>query len=239
MIFILAGLVAGLAFFVQGFSGFGAALVMTPLLLLFLDLHPAVAAAAIVQAPIGIWLTYGARRTVAWRELIWLAPLSMIGLLAGTVALLTLDVVWLRRLCGILTACFALDLLRRMLRGGQSAHWPQWFAIPAGFAGGVLGGLFGTSGPPVVAYLERRLDRGAFLRGTLLAYFLITNLIRLFGYGVGGLFDRETAFVALAMLPGAAIGAGLGAWLQQKAGERNFRMVMALVLLTTGLGLLR
>ncbi|NTU85831.1 MAG: sulfite exporter TauE/SafE family protein, partial [Chloroflexales bacterium] len=40
--------IAALAFFVQGFTGFGAALILTPLLALFLDLRVAVVASALV-----------------------------------------------------------------------------------------------------------------------------------------------------------------------------------------------
>jgi hypothetical protein len=54
------------AFFVQGFIGFGASLVLAPLLLFVLDLHTAVVASALVQVPIGMWLTWNARTASPW-----------------------------------------------------------------------------------------------------------------------------------------------------------------------------
>lgn len=237
MLMLGVAAVTTLAFFVQGFAGFGAALVMTPLLALLVDLRVAVVAAAIVQVPVGVWLTAGARAAVDRPALVGLVPASALGLGLGTLALATLDVGWLARLCGALTALFALDVLWRALGRRETRRWPAWAALPAGLAGGVLGGLFGTSGPPVVAFLERQLARGAALRATLLAYFLVINLMRLAGYGAASLYSGQVAAVAAVMLPAAAVGAWAGATLQRRAAEGPFRLAVAGVLLLTGLAL--
>jgi hypothetical protein len=196
-----------------------------------------VVASALVQVPVGIWLTTGARRAVDRPSLVSLVPASSVGLAVGTFALAALQVAWLARLCGALTALFALDVLRRALRRSITRPWPAWVAMPAGFASGLLAGLFGTSGPPVIAFLERQLERGAALRATLLAYFLSVNLLRLLGYGVASLYSPEVALVAAAMVPAAALGAWAGASLQRRAAEGSFRLAVAAVLLLTGLAL--
>lgn len=237
MTLFIAALVALLAFFVQGFTGFGASLVLAPLLLFVLDLHTAVVASALVQVPIGVWLTWNARTAIDRPALSLLLPASIIGLVAGTLALATLETEWLRRMCGVLTALFALDVLRRAWFGVQARPWPNWAGVSSGLVGGVLGGLFGTSGPPVVAFLETRLARGAALRGTLLAYFLGVNSLRIIGYAAVALFSGAIVYTALAMLPAAALGAWAGASLQQRAGERGFRLIVAGVLLATGVAL--
>ncbi len=237
MTLIIAALVALLAFFVQGFTGFGASLVLTPLLLLVLDLHTAVIASALVQVPIGVWLTWNARTTIDRPALGVLLPASIIGLVGGTLALATLETEWLRRLCGLITALFALDVFRRAGSGVTARPWPNWAGVGAGLLGGILGGLFGTSGPPVVAFLETRLARGAALRSTLLAYFLSVNSLRIVGYAAVALFSGAIFQTMLAMLPAAALGAWAGATLQQRAGERGFRLAVAGVLLITGTAL--
>jgi hypothetical protein len=237
MTLLLAALVALLAFFVQGFTGFGAALVLAPLLLIFLDLHTAIVASAIVQVPVGIVLAYQARQMVDGRVIVKLLPFSLVGLVAGAAALASLDVGWLRQLCGAITALFALDVLRRAWRNIAPQPWPAWSVAPAGLASGLLGGVFGTSGPPVVAYLESSMPRGAELRATLIAYFLVINILRIVGYGAGALLSGPVAITAAAMLPAAALGAWAGSSLQRRAGERGFRLAVAAVLLITGLAL--
>jgi len=237
MTLLLAALVALLAFLVQGFTGFGAALVLAPLLLLFLDLHTAVVASSIVQVPVGAVLAFQARRAVDGRAILALLPFSVAGLAAGAAALASLDVGWLRQLCGALTALFALQVLWRASRNRPARPWPGWAVVPAGIASGLLGGLFGTSGPPVVAYLESRMARGAALRATLIAYFLVINCLRIAGYGAGALLSGTAALTAAAMLPAAGLGAWAGTVLQRRAGERGFRLAVALVLLITGIAL--
>jgi len=234
---VVIALIAAVAFFVQAYAGFGAALILTPLLALVIDLKTGIVAAAVVQVPIGIWLAYGARHAI-YRPALWvLLPISVIGLVAGTSALVSLDVLWLKRLCGLFTALFALDVLRRALRRDAARAVPRWLGMLAGLAGGLLGGLFGASGPPVVAYLERSLDRAALVRGTLLAYFLVINLLRVIGYAVADLYSPQVALTAATMLPAAALGAWAGATLQRRASEGGFRIAMAMVLLITGVGL--
>jgi hypothetical protein len=237
MLMLAVAGVATLAFFVQGYTGFGAALVMTPLLALLIDLRVGVVAAALVQVPVGMWLTMGARRGVDRPALVSLVPASAVGLILGTLSLATLDVTWLARLCGALTAVFALDVLRRAVNRRAVRPWPTWAALPAGLAGGLLGGLFGTSGPPIVAYLERQLTRGSALRATLLAYFLAINLMRLIGYGAASLYSDKVLLAAAAMLPGASLGAWAGATFQRRTTEGPFRLTIAVVLLLTGVAL--
>ena len=129
MTLLLAALVALLAFFIQGFTGFGAALVLAPLLLLFLDLHTAIVASAIVQVPVGALLAYQSRRSVDVRAVLRLLPFSLVGLAAGAAALARLDVGWLRQLCGALTALFALDVLRRAWLDVAPRPWPALAAV--------------------------------------------------------------------------------------------------------------
>lgn len=237
MTFVAIAAIAALAFFVQGYTGFGAALVLAPLLALAIDLKVGVVAAALVQVPIGMYLTMAVRESVDRAALRSLVPTSVVGMVLGTLALVWLDVTWLARLCGLLTALFALDVLRRALTRTTRLPWSPTMALPAGLAGGVLGGLFGTSGPPIVAYLEPTLSRGAVLRATLLAYFLIINLLRVASYGVASLYSYEVLLAAVVMLPAAGLGAWAGSSLQRRASEGHFRLIVAVVLFCTGVAL--
>jgi uncharacterized membrane protein YfcA len=232
---LLTALIALLAFFVQGFTGFGASLILTPLLTLLIDLKTAVVASAIIQIPVGIWLTRQVYHQIDRQALFRLLPASLIGLVIGTTALATIDVEWLRRIVGLLTAFFALRVLIRAIYGARAQPWPGWVGAIAGFAGGTLGGLFGTSGPPVIAYLEGIIERGAVLRATLLAYFLILNSLRVGGYGISGMFTQPVGVSALAIIPGAVLGAWLGASLHQRSAEKGLRYAVAAVLFITGL----
>lgn len=231
---IAVALVALLAFFVQGFAGFGAALIMTPLLLLLVDLQTAVVAGALAQVPVGIWLTSRCWRAIDVPLLRLLLPISLLGIVAGSFGLARLDLQLLQQVFGVLTVIFALRIL--LLAGRKLARrpWPRFAGYLAGATGGLLGGLFGTSGPPVVVYLENQLQQAATIRATLLAYFLILNLVRLATYGGAGLFDSQNLLAGLVMLPAALLGGTLGARLQGRAPVHIFRLIVGAILLVTG-----
>src|SRR5699024_8628163 len=62
------------------------------------------------------------------------------------------------------------------------------FAWPFGFCAGVLGGAYGTNGPPLVIYgLLRRWTSQEF-RATLQGYFLPASLMTACGYWFAGLW---------------------------------------------------
>lgn len=235
MSIIFAAMIAFAGLFLRGFVGFGSSLVMTPLLMLFLDIKVAVIATAIVQVMVGTWVAAPARRFFNWTYLRLLLPTSVLGIVLGSVALVNFDGAALKRVFGLFTVLFALRILaslRKNVRKGS--EWPPSAGHVAGMLAGIMGGLFGTSGPPIVVFLERQLDDRETLWATLLAYFVAIDSLRLANYVFYGLLTWEVTEISLVMLPAAALGAYLGSRLHAETGERVFRFGIAAVLLVSG-----
>lgn len=233
---LLAAFIALAALFARGFSGFGSSLVMMPLLMLFLDVKTAVVAAALTQVPVGFSIAFHSRSDVDKSSLILLLPPSLLGIVAGSFALIGVNSDFLKRVFGVITVFFALRIILA-LRHNVTDHkeWPASIGLLAGALGGVLGGVFGTSGPPVVVYLERQIIRKDVLRATLLAYFLVIDSSRLVGYAVSGLVTWQAVSIGMAMIPAALIGAYWGTQLNAKVDERTFRGAVGALLFATGL----
>lgn len=140
-LFIIAAAIALLALFVRGFTGFGSALVMTPLLLFFFDIRTTVVATAIIEILGSLWVTLQARHNFDWSYLGILLPVGILGMLVGSFALAKVDTVILKRIFGIVTVVFA---LRIMLALRQKTlvrkSWPRSVGYLAGGLGGLLGG---------------------------------------------------------------------------------------------------
>ncbi|MBI5876630.1 MAG: sulfite exporter TauE/SafE family protein [Chloroflexi bacterium] len=232
---LAAAAFALLAMIVRGLTGFGAALVMTPLLLLVFDPKLAIVSAAIVQAVIGLTLLYQVRRQVSRDHLKLLLPPSLIGIIAGAVVLVQFDSTLLKRGLGIVVMLFALRQIFA-LRGAQAerTRWPRPWGYLAAVISGMLGALFGTSGPPIVIFLENQIDSGVVLRATLIAYFAAVDTVRVGGYVIGNLITTQALQTAAVMLPAAFVGSWLGTRLHVGMNERVFRLVISGLLFATG-----
>ena len=242
-IFWLAALVVFGAMVVRGITGFGAALVLVPLLSLFWNLRQVVLVAAIVQVATGVPLTAAARREVARRVLAVLLVGSLVGLPLGSLLLSALPLAVLRRGLGALTLALGLSWLlplrRRVARKPRRARLAAALGVATGWASGLLSGAIGTGGPPVVAYLQYRLADPSARRATLLAYFMVIDIVRLVGYLRLGLGGATTLRTAAALAPFALLGSVAGSHIHGRAGARVVALSVACLLVVTGVLLLR
>jgi len=235
MIQIFAALIALTALFARGFTGFGSSLIMTPLLMLFLDSKAAVTAAALTQVPVGFWIAFDSRSSINKSYLKLLLPPSILGIFVGSFALVNFDSDLLKRVFGAITVIFAIRIMLVLREGSvPGKRWPLGIGYLVGALSGVLGGAFGTSGPPVIVYLEKQVNRKDVLRATLLAYFLATDSLRLISYALAKLITWHVFLISLAMIPAALIGGYLGARLSTNVDEGTFRLVVGTLLFATG-----
>lgn len=134
----------------------------------------------------------------------------------------------LKVLLGVFIAGAALQLMRRAepqrRRSGKAA-----FAT-AGALGGIMGGLFATSGPPVIWLIYRQPLPLDTIRVTLVSYFSVTQLWRLGLVAAGDGLNGAT----LIALSGAVPAIALGTWIARRFPPP----VSALLLRRSALGLL-
>jgi len=218
--------------------GFGSGLLAVSLLaLVFPDLAPLVVLLLLVNLPTELFVVLRDRKAVALRQAGPLMAAMVLGTVAGA---------WLlkigagdRRLVfalGIVVVAFSAWFLWEALRGRAQLRRLPWLAAPlAGLTGGLLGGLFGTGGPPVILYFQLSgLPKQAF-RATLLCVFLTMSLLRLPLYAAGGLIDGAMLLSAALILPPGLAGLWLGQRLHTNIPEKRFRLGVALVLGLLGL----
>ena len=142
---------------------------------------------------------------------------------------------WLRGLLGVSIVACAVAL---MMRGPQRTE----VAPPRVFAGvgaisGLLGGLFGTSGPPIVYLLYRQPLSADLIRRCLLLMFAANALIRLCVVLPGGGFSLRSVVLAALALPVVHIFTAQGLRLQPKVPVQVIRWAVAVMLMGTGVSL--
>lgn len=80
----------------------------------------------------------------------------------------------------------------------------------AGAAGGVMGGLFSTAGPPIVYHLYRQPMSLEAIRATLFSIFIFASLIRILDVGLHGRITVEAWMLSALALPVVAVATLLG-----------------------------
>jgi uncharacterized membrane protein YfcA len=106
-----------------------------------------------------------------------------------------------------------------------------------GFAGGILGGLAGLSGPLPILWASMRgwgkhERRGIFqtFNWTVLAAALVVQT-------AGGMVEPKVLLLAMLAFPGTVLGAAIGARVYHALSDRNFTDVVLGLLLLSGAGL--
>lgn len=234
--FSIAALVVLGAYFVRGVSGFGSGLVSVPLLALMFPLQEVVPFVVVTDLTASLLLGRANRKAIAWSEIAPLLPGSLAGVVFGTVLLLLLDRSRLLVGLGLVVVFFGLRSLLG-LEGSRPAS--RLWALPASLAGGTMGALFGTGGPPYVIYLRHRIrDKGVF-RATTSALLLFDGGLRVAAFAIAGLlFEARLLTSYLAALPLMGLGLALGHRVHLALSPATFGRAIGVLLVASGLSLL-
>ncbi|WP_348541038.1 sulfite exporter TauE/SafE family protein [Variovorax sp. TBS-050B] len=193
-----------LATYAQNLTGFAFSLILLGLVSVF---HVAsvtdTANAAMVLTLINAWTYFRARPgVVPWQLMKPALNGSTVGVLVGLMLLAWLSggaVDWLRGLLGVsILACALLLVLQGRPLPAVSGR--ASFSIIGGLSG-LLGGLFSSSGPPIVFHMYRQpLDR-ELVRRALLLMFAFNSLVRLVVVLSTGHFSWHSALLAGSAVP--------------------------------------
>ena len=227
-----------MAFLIRGLTGFGSGLLMVPLLLLFLDMKLVVPTAVSLAVLGGILLisTFQTRKWVRKDVLLTMIAGAIIGVVLGTYVLASYKSSLLKKLFGLFISGYALRMLfwdKPVVR-----ELKNYVGLIAGFLGGCLGGMFGTGGPPVIIYLNRKIKDKRTFRATLILYFLVANTWQFVTFCCVRLINWEVLKFVLYLLPAFIVGNLVGSVLHVKINQVLFNRIVALVLLITGVSLI-
>jgi len=231
LVALVAALLAGA---VTGLTGFGLALISTPLLLFVYEPRTVVVLTAIFSVFIStavVWDSWGEAR---WRLALALLLPSTVGIFVGAEVLRVVDPVYIRLSVGVVVVFSALSLVCNVRLPGAGTRWGP---IVAGSASGALSTSTGLAGPPIVLLLASRgLPKEEF-RSTSALYFLAMSLVGLLVLAGRGLIEGGEISLALVLVPATIVGKVVGTALMRKVSEKAFRAFsLGIVILTGALG---
>jgi uncharacterized membrane protein YfcA len=232
---LLAALLAAfLAGTVTGMTGFGLALISTPLLLFFYEPRTVVVLTAVFSISINAAVVLDSWRNAHRRLVLALSLPAFVGIFVGAEVLRTVDPTYIKLAVGVVVVFSALLLLRDIHLPGAETRWGP---IVAGSTSGALSTSTGLAGPPIVLLLAARdLPKHDF-RGTSALYFLVMSVVGLAVLSLRGLVEGEHFALAAILIPAAIVGKAVGTAILKKISERTFRLLsLGIVILTGTLG---
>lgn len=231
------GLIYFFGCFVQTTAGFGAALVVGPLLLGLgvLSLSEAVAMMSLTWVCLNVVMLRHYHQVVLWpaiaRLIAGLVPAVGIGVAARQVV----PEQWGVGVLGVVVIAFAVySLVGPALPRLRDPRWGYLF----GAGSGLLSGAYTTGGPPIAIYaMCRGWDPGPF-RGSFAAVGIVSSSMVALSSALAGNFTTTSLRYVPAALAGLGAGVVLGFRLTGRMSTTVFRRIVLLLLIAIGLRLI-
>ena len=219
----------------KGATGFGGALLMAPAFTW--SMGPRRSAVLIVSLhALTSW--QGMRKSAKWVRWNAVAGLCAVAIVAAAVVtpwVAYANTTLLRRLAATAVMVFAgLHLSGWRWRSGGG--WKP--SLSAGILSGALTAAFGLGGPPAAFFFAGLSEEKEFVRGNLMAYFMLLYLSTLLLFYAEGQIQRSLILLALGLTPFFLIGNLWGAKAFARLPVTWFDRMVGLVLMVLGAALL-
>lgn len=211
--------------------GFGDALIAIPILSTFIPLKTAAPYLNITGLILTISIIIKESRHLSWKDALFLDIGSLCGVPIGIYVLKNADENNAKIGLGIVIIIISLF---KLFYKNNIQIKNDWWGLPFGFLGGILGGAFNCSGPAVVIYASLRQWEPKKFVSTLQAYFLPTNLFVFSGFLAKDLITFDVKKLVLFSIPGLLAAMFLGGILNKKIKQENFQKYIYYFLLVVG-----
>ena len=231
----VAALAAFSAAVLSGFTGFGHAVIVVPLLLLVYDPKTVVALAGVLSLSVAAAVVRDSFRQADHRVALAFFMPALPGLWVGSEVLRVVDPAYVQLAVGSMVVVAAFLLVGEVRLPGARTR-PG--TLLAGFASGALASSTGLSGPPAALLLASRGLAKEGFRATISLYFLGLDLALLAVLAGRRLVDAgDLAPLALFLVAVTLVGKALGTALLAKTSQQAFRaVVLGTVVLAGALG---
>jgi len=232
----------------QGTTGFGMALICTPLLAAITGTRTAVECITLVATTTTATIAYSYRAHWDLKRALWLGAPLLAGTPVGVLLLKYLTDKQLNMGVGVVllftSGTYVFGWLTRRAAAADAAtpeekpappaHISPAVCIAVGGTSGILGGATGITGPLMANYLIRTgISRESF-KVTLNLIFTASALWRSSCYVAMGMIHRQTLCTALLLIPVAVLGTHAGMRLDKRIPAEHFIPLVHVLLLGLG-----
>ena len=215
----------------QGFTGFGATLVMVPLLTFVYGPAESVAVGIGLSALGSVLLLPEASRDADWPDVIPACLMAFVTVPVGVALLLAADPDVTRRLMGGIVILVALIMIRGWNYGGPRNVLTS---AAAGSFSGFTAGFFGMGAPGVTVYYLSGTIRAAAQRANILIVLGVVSALAMTGVAIGGGADLGSLALGIALILPFSLPMWAGARYFRRASHEAYRRVCLWLLIVMG-----
>lgn len=220
----------------QTVVGFGAPLISMPFMIVWLGAKTATPLSALVGLLTSVFVLIYYRSHFNLQAVIKLLAAAVIGVPVGTYLLNLVDARSLKILLGVIVIGYAFySLASPKLPKLQGKFWEYVF----GFFAGIMGGALNTSGPIVVIYASFKQWKPEEFRSNLQGFFIVTNIVIMVSHYLSGNLDSQFAANVGWAIGGMLVAIVVGLVISSRVNEKIFRTLVIIVLIASGIQLLR
>lgn len=236
-------LIAGLSVIIIGIAkagfGGGVGIIAVPMLMLVIPSHEALGVMLPILCLCDWFALYHYRSNFHRQNVFWLIPGVIVGIIAASFFLGTIDEATLKYWIGIICLLFVAyqigkGWILKELGDYQPVYWHGWCF---GFGVGVTSTLAHAAGPVATMYLlPQNMGKRLFV-GTTVTLFTMVNILKLPSYFYLGMIDLSRLQMSLILMPLVPLGVYLGIWMNKHISETWFNRVIYIILVLMGLNM--
>ena len=231
--FLVAAAISVFAGMVRGFSGFGAAMVMTPAFSALYGPAIGISLCLLLEIAVAFPLLPRALKYVDWHRIGLLLVAAVFGAPIGNLVLTEVAPEPMRWTISLIVLVAVVLLASGWRFRGKPRPTTT---LAAGGVSGFLNGLSGMAGPPIVFYYLAGNETAERVRANLTTYFIFVDLMTLAVFAGRDLIGWQTAVQAVWLIPAVIAGGLLGERLFPLASERFYRRLAFTLLVAVAIG---
>jgi uncharacterized membrane protein YfcA len=220
-----------LAGFVRGVTGFGGAMLMSPILSLLIGPVPTVVTALVLETAAALVMFPDALPKATWRTLLYLILPAIVTVPLGGYLLLTLDPAIARKLIAAVVVVFSAMLLFGIRYSGKPRAVTS---VALGSLVGVLLGATSVGAPPVILYLLSGPDPAAVTRANLTVFVTAISAIGLIMLAAAGALTATLGVSAAVLIVPYLLATWLGGKLFARLTDPGVRRLALVLMLCVG-----
>lgn len=228
---VLAMFIGFISTLIQSLTGFGLAIVATPLFLMVYDVKQVVILLKLICAVINVVFLFTLFKHVDWK---FLRILFFASLASQPLGLLIFQIAPNNLLKIFLSVVILLFLLLISIKPITIKETNFKTAL-AGFLSGILTIATSMGGPPLILYLANTQRDKVSLRATCIAFFAFTNISSLIVFLWGGVDLSFALSQMIYLLPACFVGLWVGNKLFFHLSKQMFKRIMFMMLLISAL----